>query len=713
VTPKCGSVAGDWHQGALTLHISQEGCQLTATGAAWNKDGSPVTGSMHGRNLSMSFGGKLLHGIYDPTAQPVVIRWTNGRTWTQGAAHPSTGAHLPTSQTFYIGNGGEYRKSYHGMPPGTAQVLHSPNLFHIQPMQIDTKNRDGSMESPTQGFRPGPYPRSAVAPRSGPDAVYSGLLECPCTDRITKKLAPTYGMQHSGSCATPVQTPTECWGAVAQLLGSHNATNHTGASADVPPGCTVTLRADGHAAAAFFNTLATADAPCGGATVAKLHGDTKSLVSLEVSVDAAEDLVTLTLTGPAAVWHGVGLDATAMSSLPYTIVVDGRGDVSERKLANHAGGTLLTPSVKRISSTVRDGQRVTVLQRPMRGASPSHYSFNATATARLDFINALGSTANYSYHQTKTAATLTLAAVDVPNCVCGHPQPFGQTKGSIIYTGPTTYIGSSNTTSQSLAFSKNCRPEPFADLLAQKNPTCDLKTYQGGLSCCHHLWLLTDHEQESSFDPQIFEYYLKFRFYYQTYHLKNATHPASHQNLVRLYHQTEDAASEYDIPLCDRSVTAPEDCVHQITAHWQVQEMLSPAHVQPIEQSLLGAVHTNDTGVKIAFAGGHCHAPACLSLELYNADTGALICRQVPILGTSLHPNASSTAGGDGSTGGAYDEKGYVSIPPCLWGAEEHGLAPAPLLSWGTNLTSVKRVNNTYAHFGEMASWQMRGYATR
>ena len=60
-----------------------------------------------------------------------------------------------------------------------------------------------------------------------------------------------------------------------------------------------------------------------------------------------------------------------------------------------------------------------------------------------------------------SAATLTLAAVDVPNCVCGHPQPFGQTKGSIIYTGPTTYIGSSNTTSQSLAFSKRCRPEPF------------------------------------------------------------------------------------------------------------------------------------------------------------------------------------------------------------------------------------------------------------
>jgi hypothetical protein len=34
------------------------------------------------------------------------------------------------------------------------------------------------------------------------------------------------------------------------------------------------------------------------------------------------------------------------------------------------------------------------------------------------------------------------------------------------------------------------------------------------------------------------------------------------------------------------------------------------------------------------------------------------------------------------------------------------------LLTWDTNLTSIKKNNNSYAHFGEMASWQMRGYAT-
>ena len=94
---------------------------------------------------------------------------------------------------------GEFRKSYHGMPPGAAQVLHAPNLFHIQPMQIDTKNRDGSMDRPEQGFSPGPYPKAAVAPRTGPDATYSGLLECPCTDRISKVFMPTWKTQHAGN----------------------------------------------------------------------------------------------------------------------------------------------------------------------------------------------------------------------------------------------------------------------------------------------------------------------------------------------------------------------------------------------------------------------------------------------------------------------------------------------------------------------------------
>ena len=56
-----------------------------------------------------------------------------------------------------------------------------------------------------------------------------------------------------------------------------------------------------------------------------------------------------------------------------------------------------------------------------------------------------------------------------------------------------------------------------------------------------------------------------------------------------------------------------------------------------------------------------------------------------------------------------FDELGYLALPPCLWGNESEGLVPPTFLSFDTNLMSIKRNNNTNGHYGEMASWQMRG----
>lgn len=54
------------------------------------------------------------------------------------AAPPNAG---PPSVVMHEGNGGEYRKSFHGFPRGTAQLVSSPASFIMQPMQIDTWNR--------------------------------------------------------------------------------------------------------------------------------------------------------------------------------------------------------------------------------------------------------------------------------------------------------------------------------------------------------------------------------------------------------------------------------------------------------------------------------------------------------------------------------------------------------------------------------------------
>ena len=74
-------------------------------------------------------------------------------------------------------------------------------------------------------------------------------------------------------------------------------------------------------------------------------------------------------------------------------------------------------------------------------------------------------------------------------------------------------------------------------------------------------------------------------------------------------------------------------------------------------------------------------------------------------------PGAGGQSKGTGksSKAGIYDEEGYLALPPCLWG-EEPGLHPSILLPPNTPLVSIKKNRNTHqGHFGEMASWQMRG----
>jgi hypothetical protein len=183
----------------------------------------------------------------------------------------------------------------------------------------------------------------------------------------------------------------------------------------------------------------------------------------------------------------------------------------------------------------------------------------------------------------------------------------------------------------------------------------------------------------------------------------------SHHHLPRFYYQTEASAGEYDIPPAfrrqgdppivgypDLPVSTPGDlhltpgttctgscpdgddceCIHTITFHWTM------------------------TNARMLYAGGHCHAPSCIGIALYRNDTGTpeLICHQ------------TSRYGQGDVKGDRFDEAGYVVLPPCLWGAEDEGLAPPSWLGPNTPMFSVKRNHNTHAgHFGEMASWQMRG----
>ena len=70
-----------------------------------------------------------------------------------------------------------------------------------------------------RGFVPGPEGKRVLgnAPQTGPDAVYSGHLECPCTDRVIKTVEHTYATQNTKSCAVGIDTADRCFGAAQKL----------------------------------------------------------------------------------------------------------------------------------------------------------------------------------------------------------------------------------------------------------------------------------------------------------------------------------------------------------------------------------------------------------------------------------------------------------------------------------------------------------------
>ena len=131
-------------------------------------------------------------------------------------------------------------------------------------MQIDTKNRhyNGS------DFKPDIMPAASLAP---PDAPYSGLLECPCTDRIVKKVEQTYGTKTFGTCIKTVVNATQCFKAASQVVNAgvgthgHIDINSTVSSTSLPKDCSMVVYKNG-TTVAFFNQEES-KSECGGGQV--------------------------------------------------------------------------------------------------------------------------------------------------------------------------------------------------------------------------------------------------------------------------------------------------------------------------------------------------------------------------------------------------------------------------------------------------------------
>jgi len=567
----------------------------------------------------------------------------------------------PNNLFFSEANGGEFRSSFHGYPSNYAQLLYSPRFFDIQPMQIDTRNRDPKYIN-NSIFHAGLLPKNSAAPKN---ADYSGLLECPCTTRKNISIIHNYNTIISGLCHQNIDNLTMCKQQVLNFGGIVNSNTHidTINDSNYPSGCSFVQMSNGFIQNITLNNV---NSNSNSNLHSNLHsscGDGSKLfmgwnytqsnnysVHINVSLDLTKSMdeqAIITLEGPSDLWYGVAFNAYKMADLPYAIIVNGSGGVFEDKLGNHGPGSVLPNSIKIVSNSVNNNKRRVVLTRALKG---NYYSFDTTSS-EIPLLTAIGFNGKFSYHHYKASTILSLKAINSSTCICD---------GGI--TGTIDGIG----------FNKNCLPEPRGDLLQQHNPSCFVQTYQGGLSCCSHQSVLLDIDQEQPTHEMT--YHLKFRFWFQEY--------TTQQSLYRFYYQTEAFSGEYDIPQCDAEIP-PEECIHSITARFTGRDL--------IDSKLIN----NSRGFQLIYVAPHCHAPTCISMELYNYDTGDIICHVDGLLG-----------GGNSSQ--KYDEKGYIKLNPCLWGYDD-GLLKPSLLSWDINLLSIKKNNNTYAHYGDMASWQMRG----
>lgn len=347
----------------------------------------------------------------------------------------------------------------------------------------------------------------------------------------------------------------------------------------------------------------------------------------------------------------------------YAIVVDGQGKLSEHKLGDHAPGQVLETSVEILSNTVVGGKRTVVVRRPLRGRTRDYFTFDAT-TSSMPILTALGAGAKFAHHKVRAGSSLTFSAVGegASTCVCqgrGSTLPFGQGVGTI----------------GGIEYSPGCYPAPYTDLIRQKNPSCDVRTYVGGMQCCRHGTILLDADQEVP--PHEDEVFFKWRFYHRPW---KATDTQVHPFVWYISHAR--ASIEYDATAAAPG-TPPEEAVHRITSNFTGADIVKRSR---------GDLKRAQHGVKLIQAGCHCHSPGCLSLQLFNMDTGKLVCEVTPVVGNGTE---------------AMNEEAYIFLPPCVWGSAEEGLASPPVFQLDTNFTAIKRVNNTVYHYGVMAIFQM------
>ena len=283
----------------------------------------------------------------------------------------------------------------------------------------------------------------------------SPLIECPCTDRITKTKIKTAIILTNGTCGNTIITSADqCMNATKDAGIVVNEVKVVNDPAQIA-GCTI-QPINNDLYSVIFNTD-TSDTQCGtnNMSVGLIGSSTLgNLTTLDIAQDGfvvGKDNINITIrmSGPANVWFGVGFDATTMADEPYAIIVDGTGVVTERKLGNHSPGVQLNTTVTVLADSVSNGMRTVTMTRPLKGME------YCTKAGSLNVITAIGSTVDLSYHKARTGATIVLLPNTANACVCRS-----KVQSFITYMEQETS-----------AFYSNCVDEPRSDMLRKGDGT--------------------------------------------------------------------------------------------------------------------------------------------------------------------------------------------------------------------------------------------------
>ena len=239
----------------------------------------------------------------------------------------------------------------------------------------------------------------------------------------------------------------------------------------------------------------------------------------------------------------------------------------------------------------------------------------------------------------------------------------------------------------------NCEDRPRSDMAkfgetvgrTGPNMACHMDTYHGGLQCCRHGWLLTDKNQDGDIPKdQVDTYYLKWRYYFQEYTPASESRPASHKHLHHQVFLIDNSVNDYE----EDNVKYGDESIGKITAKLQAKDMgLEDLHNPTTDGA--PPVPSNITRITPLVMTPHCHGPSCIRQEIWNSDTGEILCNM-------------TASYGDG--GEVFNERGYIAILPCIFGYQQGLQYPFNLVP-ETNITAVKYFNNTYRHLGQMAQW--------